>query len=102
MTNTIVTIGRGLAGAHQAPMSAEAWSAFKALTRQEVERYAGPVVFAGEGEGIWEGTYEQGYTVIGTQYGGTHLVHALRTLARWYDQEAIALTNGSPEFILPD
>lgn len=84
-------------------MPAEAWARFKAETFRIVESY-GPVVFEGEGRGIWVEGEEKAYTVIATvpDETGTGLFSPLRiiftALAHGYGQEAVALTLGETVF----
>ena len=89
---TIVTIGRNVNGV---PMTTDAWRAFNEETFELVERYAGPVVFDGEGVGIWGDEREVAATLIGERdyiQTASLFVRDLRDLAVKYGQEAIALT----------
>jgi hypothetical protein len=116
--STIVSIGRNVG---DVPLSAGRWNAFKHEVRYLVENDAGPVVFAGEGLGIWESEVEDpetgdfhavrmtetAATFIGEgtpQDAGTlsGIRRHLAILAAEYGQDAIALTVGGVEFVGPD
>lgn len=96
---TVVSIGRDVNGHALNPTQ---WALFKSETRQAVELLT-PLVFVGEGEGIWEDQREVAYTVIGaaTLSGANAdlLRYRLEALARNYEQDAIALTLGETEFV---
>jgi len=101
----VISIGRNIG---DEPMSTYSWDGFRGAVRALVDAYAGPVVFAGTGEGIYDGLEEEAFTVIGaesTENIGTRakdlqtLKSELRSLAGDYRQDSIAWTRGTTLFL---
>jgi hypothetical protein len=92
-----VTIGRG--NPQDANyLKAARWADFKAVTRAQIEGLFGfQVVFAGDSTGEWEGSWEQNHAIIGIREPKDDLEvieQVIRSLARVYNQDAIALCFG--------
>jgi hypothetical protein len=98
MASTYVSIGRNIGGE---PMGLAQWEDFRSAVYDAVAQYAGPVVTSAEGVGIYEGERETTYVVVGATYGGHHLWVTLQDLAREFEQDSIALTCGTTDFVRP-
>jgi len=98
--NTVViSIGRNVGKTDT--LSLGDWAAFKSHLRATAFRYGTPV-FAGQGTGVYEGREEESYTLILTDLRPDvwpTLRADLVDLADVYDQEAIAVTHGTVQFI---
>jgi len=109
-----VTIGRGVGNDSQ--LSVSDWDDFKDAVDDALTVYLNPgaqVVFKGEGQGIWEGVEEVAYTVVVAGWvdrpyyitngddttSSALLLSWLGTLARRFDQDAIAVTFGRTELV---
>jgi len=97
--NVIVSIGRNIGSE---PMNNQKWDVFRGLVKNEVYRYCADIYFIGTGQGLYGGTTEESFTVIGGfNEGGSklNLKRALGGLARDFGQECIAVTFANPEFV---
>lgn len=96
-TSTVtVSIGRNIG---KEPMDSVTWRRFKNLTREALRH--GELVFEGDGEGVYEGSVEMSATFVAAMpdYWLPLLRNELGTLRRSFDQDAIALTVGTVEFV---
>lgn len=78
---------------------------YAAISRRGANRALGcaPVIyFTGEGEGVWGGDTEDAYTIIFEKPVGVEILElkqGLSNLARRYNQEAIAWTEGLTQLL---
>lgn len=96
-TSTVVSVGRNIGSE---PMSDTDWLGFRIELEQCLEPFG--VLFAGTGQGSWDGSGEQSHTVVcgALDIEETAQVQAwLSDLARSYGQEAIAFTVGATRLI---
>lgn len=84
------------------------WGEFRADVRSAVRDSGGVVIFAGTGEGIWQGEEEEAACVVfiapdpadeGPRLSLDNLRWRLGRIAAVYGQDSIALTNGATQFI---
>lgn len=97
--NVTVTIGRNI---KDTPMKHAAWRVFKDEAYLTVKGYAPVIYFTGEGEGVWGGDTEDAYTIIFEKPVGVEILElkqGLSNLARRYNQEAIAWTEGLTQLL---
>lgn len=90
----VVSIGGNIDGV---PMVPEKWDAFKGTLRSLLADVSGYTVFAGHGDGVWEGKFEESYTIIMAEVRYRDVVRLkepLASLGVLYGQECIALTFG--------
>lgn len=96
--SVVVSIGRNIG---DDPMRDDDWKTFKAEVYDVVAEFS-PVVFYGQGIGIYKDTAEDSYTVIAevnNLSGWARLHDRLAKLAKQYGQDSIAITLGDTEFI---
>jgi len=98
----VVSIGGNI---DDVPMSETQWGDFKVTLRSLLADLSGYTVFAGHGDGVWEGKAEDAYTVIVAEVEGQEVVRLRPALARLcavHSQECIAVTFGSTTFVRPE
>jgi hypothetical protein len=101
-----ITIGRDVT--HDSglvrPMTTAAWQGFQFDLETLVRKHLGGIYFKGLGTG-WSEEWgrEDAFTIVAPEplFGDTRkrLYEALRDLARTYEQEAVAVTEGTTEFV---
>lgn len=87
------------------PMTFERWRELKKQVRNAVTTGTDAVVlFDGEGDGTWQGEFEQSYCLVAVfpsrDYFHPLVKNRLRNIAAWAGQEAIGWTSGSTELLL--
>jgi hypothetical protein len=95
MSTITVSAGRNVG---DAPMDAVTWETFTMDLVATVEATGHTVLFEGTGQGIWEGTVEQAFTIVaasGPEARTGTLAEWLGAMARHYGQDAIAITVGT-------
>lgn len=96
-TSTVVSVGRNIGSE---PMSDSDWLGFRIELEQCLEPFG--ILFAGTGQGSWDGSGEQSHTVICHALAEDEVGQVtswLADLARSYGQEAIAFTVGATRLI---
>lgn len=96
----VVSIGRSVSG--KAILSPDAWVCFRDEVRTVARSLSYPtnLVFKGSGEGVYEGKYEESYTVVIASATFDDIARAtLAALAKKYEQYSIAVTLGRTEFV---
>lgn len=99
MPTVTVSIGRNVGAV---PMSVERWHYYVTDTRKAVNAVASAVHFVGRGSGIYDGALEDSFSIVATVDDGASLAllaKRLRSLARLYRQDSIAMTVGSTQFV---
>lgn len=93
-----VTIGRNVGSE---PMDDARWRAARHAVAVAVSDDAAPIVFAGVGLGVWEGSREDAYTIVGSGRDrvSRRLRERLGAIAAEYGQDAIAVTAAPVEFV---
>ena len=100
-----VTIGRNVGQSLDArPMDTSAWAVFRAEIVLAVRQAGLVVYFTGTGEGFSkEWGREDAFTVVAREphFSDTRkrLYEELARVARYYGQEAVAVTEGTTEFV---
>jgi hypothetical protein len=82
-------------------MSDERWAAFREEVYYSTEIFAGPIVTSAEGTGVYEGTRETTYVVVGASdpWSAGAFRARISIMAAEYGQDAIAIAVASPEFV---
>lgn len=102
---TTVTISIGRRRGTGANLTAEDWRKFRAGVEGAVVDLGGEVFFAGQGGGIYGGTFEESATwVAGTDEAEDTVawrvfVRTLAGLAARFGQDSIAVTRGETAFV---
>lgn len=98
MTMT-VSIGRNVGNV---PMSAERWESFTTDVLRNVRSNTAHIYFVGFGNGEWNDSGEESFTVVSsspTESALCAIAVSLSLFAEAYGQDAIALTIGETEFV---
>jgi hypothetical protein len=96
MSTITVSIGRNVP--RHLPLTAVEWRTFRNETLATVETF-GEVHFFGEGTGVYQGSTEESFTVVGTVEDIAGIRRSLAILATFYRQDSIALTQGTTSFV---
>jgi len=90
-----LTIGRNV---NKTPLPNHKWKGFQSAINSFIESHNSEIFVSSEGSGKWEGITENNFTWVFSTKKYLDLDH-LRSLAKLFRQDAIALTRGSTQFI---
>lgn len=94
-----VSIGRNIGAT---PMSDHLWHSFTSDVLRNIRSNTGAIYFVGFGEGIYEGTTEESFTVVSSNPSDSALCAirvSLSLLAHAYRQDSVALSIGATEIV---
>jgi hypothetical protein len=102
-----VSIGRNVGGYEEfgadiGKLDDRAWAEFQTRTLSTLRVAGAKLHFSGVGVGFFEGQTEESFTAVASVSDDNdleYLRHSLRILCELYDQQSIALTIGTTEFV---
>jgi len=90
-----LTIGRNV---NKTPLPNHKWRGFQSAISSFIENHNSEVFVSSEGSGEWQGVKESNFTWVFSTKKYLDLDY-LKSLAKLFRQDAIALTRGSTQFI---
>ncbi len=90
-----LTIGRNV---HKTPLPNHKWKGFQSAISSFIESHNSEVFVSSEGFGKWQGIKEDNFTWVFSTKKYLDL-DQLKSLAKLFKQDAIALTSGNTQFI---
>ena len=90
-----LTIGRNV---NKTPLPNHKWEGFKSSINSFIESHNSEIFVSSEGSGEWKGIKEENFTWVFSTKKYLDLDH-LKSLAKLFKQDAIALTRGSTQLI---
>jgi len=90
-----LTIGRNV---NKTPLPNHKWEGFQSAINSFIESHNSEIFVSSEGSGEWQGIKESNFTWVFSTKKYLNLDH-LKSLAKLFKQDAIALTSGVTQFI---